>query len=93
MRHKKKHSAFGAIKDIFRPIPNDLYSGSEIHISDRGAVQIENCKRISLYNENAVEVDLGKCRIRLSGDELVLVTLSPGTISVEGRIFCVEFFY
>ena len=93
MKRKPRQSTLAAIRSGFVPPAADLYLGSAIHISDRGAVQIENCKGISLYDENEIEVDLGSCRVRLSGDGLVLITLTPGTIAVEGRLFRVEFFY
>lgn len=93
MRRKKKESLLGILKQSLTPPAQELYLGSAIHISDRGSVQIENCKGVSVYNENYVQVRLSGCSVRVSGDGLMLLTLTTGTVSVEGRLFNVEFIY
>lgn len=92
-RKKKKESLIKAVTSGMKLPPPELYMGASLHISSMGAVQVEGCKGVSLYNENFVEVDLGKCRARISGDELVLVALSKHPISVEGKLFSIEFSY
>lgn len=92
-RKKPKESLVKAITSGMKLPPPELYMGASLHISSMGAVQVEGCKGVSLYNENFVELDLGSCHARISGDRLVLVTLSKHTISVEGRLFSIEFSY
>ena len=64
-----------------------------IHISCAGTVQVDNCKGILLYNENAVELDMGRLRLQLSGDNLTLETVEKGIVLVRGRLFGMTFFY
>lgn len=73
--------------------PPELYTGAMLHINCNGSVQVDNSKGIVLYNENAVELDMGKTRVRLSGDDLALETVEKGIVLVRGRIFNLEFFY
>ncbi|MEG1931925.1 MAG: YabP/YqfC family sporulation protein, partial [Pygmaiobacter sp.] len=66
---------------------------SSLYISSKGLLQADGCKGIALYNENYIELNMGHCTARISGDNLTLLTLSPGTLSIEGRLFTIEFFY
>ncbi|MCI6639658.1 MAG: YabP/YqfC family sporulation protein [Pygmaiobacter massiliensis] len=93
MARKEKESLAAILRHSFTPPGQALYQGACVQISDQGAVQIENCKGIADYNENYVEAKLSGCSVRISGDDLVLLTLSKGNITVEGRVFSVEFFY
>ena len=78
---------------MFRMPSAALYTDAMIHINCAGTVQIDNCKGILLYNENAVELDMGKTRLQLAGDELTLETVEKGIILVRGRLFGMTFFY
>jgi len=73
--------------------PPDLYSRPLLHIDCRGAVQIDNCKGILLYNETAVEFAMGSTRVRLTGDALRLETVAKEIVLVRGRIFRVDFLF
>ena len=69
---------------MFRMPPPALYTDGMIHISCAGTVQVDNCKGILLYNENAVELDMGRLRLQLSGDDLTLETVEKGIVLVRG---------
>ena len=90
---KKKESPREILSSMFRMPPPALYTDGMIHISCAGTVQIDNCKGILLYNENAVELDMGRLRLQLSGDDLTLETVEKGIVLVRGRLFGMTFFY
>ena len=89
---KKKESPREILSSMFR-MPPALYTDGMIHISCAGTVQVDNCKGILLYNENAVELDMGRLRLQLSGDDLTLETVEKGIVLVRGRLFGMTFFY
>ena len=90
---KKRDGPKKILSSIFQMPPPELYTGAMLHINCNGSVQVDNSKGIVLYNENAVELDMGKTRVRLSGDDLTLETVEKGIVLVRGRIFNLEFFY
>lgn len=93
MRRKKRQPILAGLRQGLTLPAAELYLGSSIHINDKGAVQLENCKAVTAYEENAVEIKLENCKVRLSGDRLTLVSLSTGVVAVEGKLFRIDFFY
>lgn len=91
--HGKKVGPREIFSSMFRMPPPTLYTDAMVHINCAGTVQIDNCKGILAYNENAVELDMGKLKLQLSGDDLVLETVEKGIILVRGQVFGLTFFY
>ena len=92
-KKKIREHTFKNIIAGIRPPSAELYAGSNVIINSYGGVQIEDCKGITQYNENYVEVDMGRCKLRISGDEITLEQLTKKDIAIQGKIVKLEFFY
>ena len=91
--HKHRDSPQKVLSSLFCLLPESFYSGALLHIDCSGSLQVDNCKGILLYNENAVEFDMDTVRVRVSGDALALETVEKGILLLRGRIFRLDFFY
>ena len=92
-RNREKDGLREILSSMFRMPAPAFYTDAMIHISGAGTVQIDNCRGILLYNENAIELDMGETRLQLTGDALTLETVEKGIILVRGRLFGLTFFY
>ena len=92
-KKKIRDHTFKNIIAGIRPPSAELYAGSNVTINSYGGVQIENCKGVLQYNENFIEVDLGKSKLKITGDEIKLNQLTKDDISIKGTILKLEFFY
>ena len=93
-RDKRKREGLGAIfSSIFRMPAAGFYTGAAVHINSNGEIQVDNSKGIRLYDENAVELEMGKVIMRITGDALALETVAKGMILIRGRVFGIGFLY
>ena len=93
VRRRKKEGLGTILSSIFRMPASGFYTDALVHISSSGEIQVDNSKGIRLYDETAVELDMGKTVMRITGDALVLETVEKGIILVRGKIFGINFLY
>lgn len=80
-----------ALASIFHMPAAEMYTGGMLHINCNGTVQVDNSRGLTAYTENFVELDMGRLRVRISGDGLILETVEKGVVLVRGSIFRLEF--
>ncbi|MDD3429903.1 MAG: YabP/YqfC family sporulation protein [Oscillospiraceae bacterium] len=90
---KEKHALFHAVKEAFQMPPTDMYTQSFLVINAKGHIQLENCKAVTYYDENTIEFNMGNVCVSVTGDKLVMHTLSKNLVSVSGTVFDVRFIY
>ena len=92
-REKVKEGIGTILSSIFRMPASGFYTDAMVHISCNGEIQVDNSKGIRLYDENVVELDMGRVVMRITGDALVLETVAKGIVLIRGRVFGVNFLY
>ena len=93
MAKKEKASVWQILKEGLSPPGSALYAGSHLHISDRGSLQVENCRGVVEYEESVILLQLDRCRVRISGDGLFLRELDKTGAQVEGLVLRVDLIY
>lgn len=81
------------LKGMFRQPQPGFYHQPILHINCQGQIEVENCKEILLYNEQAVKLDMGHWEITLFGNELELCTVGKALLTLKGKVFKAEFSY
>lgn len=90
----RKREGLGTIlSSIFRMPESGFYTDAMVHISAGGEIQVDNSKGIRLYDENAVELEMGRVVMRITGDALALETVAKGIILIRGKVFGINFLY
>lgn len=93
-RKKEQRERLGVmIKELFSQPQPGFYHQPVLHINCRGQIEVENCKEILLYNEEAVRLDMGHWEISLFGNELELCSMGRALLTLKGKVFRAEFTY
>lgn len=79
-------------KQLLQPIQDKL-DPPTISILCSGSIKIDNCKGISRYTENGLEIDMGKLRVQIKGENLLLQHLTKGAMGVQGKLESLIFIY
>ena len=94
MRKKRKRGTAASPGKVFclsaKQAQAALAAQPLVHLDCRGRLQVENCRGILLYSENAIELDMGAAQVRIEGDGLVMDTYQKAYITLHGRIFSVR---
>lgn len=95
MRDKKRKS--GMLRSLahstMHMAQTVTYTNPAIKIGIDGEVFIENCSKITAYNENRIAFQVGERVVEIRGDDLVMHSLDNAGVLVRGRVHAVEFFY
>ena len=62
-----------------------------LRIVDRSIVIVEGCKGLIDYRNDRITIDLGNYAVSVFGKELVMETLTKGSMNVIGKIMSVCF--
>ncbi|HJC71683.1 MAG TPA: YabP/YqfC family sporulation protein [Candidatus Ruthenibacterium merdavium] len=62
-----------------------------IHVTTQGQIELENCKAIAAFDEDALIVSMGKRMVRIEGDHLTVDTYRKNSMTVHGTIFRIVF--
>ncbi len=54
-------------------------------------VELQYFRTVVDYNENYLLVDLGRARLRITGDALVILALEKGRLVLRGQILSISF--
>lgn len=76
--------AWGVPKDIIMNIPRISVSGDK-------EIYIENHKGIAEYGENTIRVMAGKGAVKIYGKHLVITSIRPEDILIEGQLERIEY--
>lgn len=68
-----------------------LYGQPVLHINCNGFFEIENCRGIIRYDLNHLELDMGKQRVVIEGEEIRVNTFQKKLITVSGILFSLRF--
>ena len=90
---RRKEGLGGILSSMFRMPESGFYTDAMVHISAGGEIQVDNSKGIRLYDENAVELEMGRVVMRITGDALSLETVAKGIILIRGKVFGISFLY
>ena len=87
MKRKRQHRK-GMLREMLPTlyrIPQGLtFSEPTIHINCYGQIRLENCRKILLYNQDEIVIQLDRLAVSIRGDGLVMDTLSKEAITVSG---------
>lgn len=62
-----------------------------VHVTTDGHIELENCKAIAAFDEDALIVSMGKRLIRIEGNDLTVDTYRKNLMTVHGTIFRIIF--
>ena len=93
MQGRKKGKRMGAAEWLEKrfDITPDLLDGVRIEIRGQNKLLLQGCRRILKYGEEEMLLDLGKTRLRVSGERLWCTSFISGALGVGGRIRAVSF--
>lgn len=58
-----------------------------------GAVEIDNCRGILVYDTQKIKLDMGENCVQIEGDDLMMDTYQKDRITIHGRLFAVRLCY
>lgn len=70
---------------------NNSRAHSAIQMLDNEHVLIENCRKISLLNENEIKLSLSRCDIAIIGLDMKARNYSKTGIEISGKIHSISF--
>lgn len=76
-------SLFAQPAAVFYQKPSVYLSGNEL--------ELQNFRAVVDYNEAYLLVDLGRERLRITGDALVILSLEKGRLVLSGRVLSIVF--
>ncbi len=93
MQERKKDKRGGAIEWLERKfdISPDIVSGVRIEIRGQNKLLLQGCRKILKYGEEEMLLDLGKMRLRVSGERLWCTSFISGALGIGGHIRTVSF--
>ncbi len=62
-----------------------------IHVTTNGQIELENCKEITAFDEDALIVSMGKRSVRIEGNHLTVDTYRKNLMTVHGTVFRIVF--
>ena len=72
-------------------ISPDLFDGVRVEIRGQSRLLLEGCRQILKYDEREMLLDLGKTRLRVSGERLWCSSFVSGAVGIDGHITSVCF--
>lgn len=81
------------LRSLFFVPGEQLLRPSGLSIRCDGEIEVENCKGITHYSEEKIEIDMGNLRVQIKGDSLTLRHLTKGAMGVCGKPIALEFIY
>lgn len=72
-------------------ISPDILSGIRIEIRGQNRLLLQGCRKILLYSEREMLLDLGSTRLRVCGERLWCSSFLSGALGVSGSIRSVAF--
>ena len=93
MQGRKKGKRMGAAEWLEKrfDITPDLLDGVRIEIRGQNKLLLQGCRRILKYGEEEMLLDLGKTRLRVSGERLWCTSFISGALGVGGHISSIQF--
>lgn len=93
MHRRKNKDRMSAMEWLERKfdISPDMISGIRIEIRGQNRLLLHGCKNILKYSESEMLLDLGKLRLRVSGERLWCTSFISGALGVGGHITSVCF--
>ncbi|MDO5603120.1 MAG: YabP/YqfC family sporulation protein [Oscillospiraceae bacterium] len=90
---KKMPAPVRYLRSLFFDPGQQLIRPAGLSIRCNGEIEVENCKGITHYSEEKIEIDMGGLRVQIKGDALTLRHLTKGAMGVCGRPISLEFIY
>lgn len=72
-------------------ISPDIWDGVRVEIRGQNKLLLEGCRKILKYDEREMLLDLGKTRLRVSGERLWCSSFVSGALGIGGYITSVCF--
>ena len=89
-KQKKRLTPWSWAKLLFRQPPAGLYRAPSIYLSG-GQMEIEHFRRVVMYDENKLCLELAHGRFTVYGDQLKICTLAAHRITLRGRFLRTDF--
>lgn len=77
-------------KQLFAQPSEALYQKPSMYLSG-DELELQNFRSLVDYNENYLLLDLGRTRLRITGDALAILALEPARLVMRGQILSISF--
>ncbi len=77
-------------KQLFEQPTQALYQKPSVYMSG-DELELQNFRTVVDYNENYLLLDLGRGRLRITGDALVILALEKARLVLRGQILSITF--
>lgn len=77
--------------NLFAQPAKGFYRRSILHIQCGGALEVENCRAVLECTEERMRLQMARCEVVLTGENLQLESLNRQTLVLRGRISQITF--